>query len=256
MPVTWNTNNMGVPEPLSSKGIRCSTCSEWHHRPCVNIYEGEDQSFVCQRCDVEMSLLEPNQSDLYLLSSSEWVFIHPLYSLQCLLPSTPGTPSCGQRIPLDWRLFRLHELSDDVNSQMQSRILIISRPSSQTNRMSLTTFLISWQSPRANCWCFLSLSKNLFSFPSRIEPLDVVNRVSELFTGHPALIQGFNTFVGITMATPTGKTIQSTNVNQPIRSPPWSTPPNTPHDTNYGYGTFPFSGLVACMVLIIVDRRE
>ena len=30
--------------------IRCSTCSEWHHRTCVSISENKAQSFVCQRC--------------------------------------------------------------------------------------------------------------------------------------------------------------------------------------------------------------
>ena len=33
--------------------IRCSTCSEWHHRPCVNISENKDQSFVCRYCKVQ-----------------------------------------------------------------------------------------------------------------------------------------------------------------------------------------------------------
>jgi len=28
--------------------IRCSACSEWHHRPCIS--ENKDQSFVCRRC--------------------------------------------------------------------------------------------------------------------------------------------------------------------------------------------------------------
>jgi len=30
--------------------IRCSTCLEWHHRPCVNAFESEDRTFVCHRC--------------------------------------------------------------------------------------------------------------------------------------------------------------------------------------------------------------
>ena len=34
--------------------IRCSSCSEWHHRPCVSISENEDQSFVCQSCKPEV----------------------------------------------------------------------------------------------------------------------------------------------------------------------------------------------------------
>jgi len=100
----------------------------------------------------------------------------------------------------------------------------------------------------------------------------VISRVSELFTGHPALIQGFNTFlpVGyriecstdaydsgiITVTTPTGTTIQSTNVNHPVRSPLWSTPPDARHDPSHGYGTFSFSSLITYIVLIIVDRPK
>ena len=34
----------------STPTIRCSTCLEWHHRPCVNAFEGEDRTFVCHRC--------------------------------------------------------------------------------------------------------------------------------------------------------------------------------------------------------------
>ena len=30
--------------------IRCSSCSEWHHRPCISISENEDQNFICQIC--------------------------------------------------------------------------------------------------------------------------------------------------------------------------------------------------------------
>ena len=33
--------------------IKCLTCSEWYHRPCVNIFENGDQKFVCQRCTVQ-----------------------------------------------------------------------------------------------------------------------------------------------------------------------------------------------------------
>jgi len=114
--------------------------------------------------------------------------------------------------------------------------------------------------------------KNAFLiFCLRIDTPGVITRVSQLFTGHPALIQGFNTFlpVGyriecstdaydsgiITVTTPTGTTIQSTNVNQPIRSPPWSTP-DPRHDTTHGYGTFLFSTPLPCIVLIMVNRRK
>ncbi|KIM44033.1 hypothetical protein M413DRAFT_373720 [Hebeloma cylindrosporum] len=44
--------------------IRCSTCSEWHHRPCVRVYENTDQSFVCQRCKVQTTP-EPIAIDLF-----------------------------------------------------------------------------------------------------------------------------------------------------------------------------------------------
>lgn len=30
--------------------IRCLICSEWHHRPCVNIFEDESRHFECQHC--------------------------------------------------------------------------------------------------------------------------------------------------------------------------------------------------------------
>ena len=118
---------------------------------------------------------------------------------------------------------------------------------------------------------FISGEKAFLIFCLRIDTPGVITRVSQLFTGHPALIQGFNTFlpVGyriecstddndsgiITVTTPTGTTIQSTNVNQPIRSPPWSTP-DARHDTTHGYGTFPFSAFLSYIDLIIVDSRK
>ena len=117
----------------------------------------------------------------------------------------------------------------------------------------------------------ISCEKAFLILCLRIDTPGVITRVSQLFTGHPALIQGFNTFlpVGyriecstdaydsgiITVTTPTGTTIQSTNVNQPIRSPPWSAP-DARHDTTQGYGTFPFSAFLSCIVLIIVDSRK
>jgi len=44
-----------------SPTIKCLTCSEWYHRPCVNISENEDQKFVCQRCTVQ-TMSDPNES--------------------------------------------------------------------------------------------------------------------------------------------------------------------------------------------------
>jgi len=40
--------------------IRCSNCSEWHHRPCVRVFENMDESFVCLRCVDEL-----NQPDVF-----------------------------------------------------------------------------------------------------------------------------------------------------------------------------------------------
>jgi len=42
--------------------IKCLTCLEWYHRPCVNIFENEDQKFVCQRCAVHTTF-DPRESD-------------------------------------------------------------------------------------------------------------------------------------------------------------------------------------------------
>lgn len=30
--------------------VQCSTCSEWHHRPCVGFFDAEKHKFVCGRC--------------------------------------------------------------------------------------------------------------------------------------------------------------------------------------------------------------
>jgi hypothetical protein len=48
--------------------IRCLTCSEWYHRPCVNIFENEDQRFVCQRCTVQ-TMFDPNESGDVMVDS-------------------------------------------------------------------------------------------------------------------------------------------------------------------------------------------
>ena len=48
----------------SIPNIRCSTCSEWHHRPCISMSEHKDQSFVCQRCKIQTKP-EPNKPDSF-----------------------------------------------------------------------------------------------------------------------------------------------------------------------------------------------
>ena len=48
--LTSSADNESIPT------IRCSTCSEWHHRPCVSIPENKGQSFVCRRCKVRKRL--------------------------------------------------------------------------------------------------------------------------------------------------------------------------------------------------------
>ena len=45
--------------------MKCLTCSEWHHRSCINIFENEDQKFVCQRC----TMSDPNESGGALVDS-------------------------------------------------------------------------------------------------------------------------------------------------------------------------------------------
>lgn len=81
------------------------------------------------------------------------------------------------------------------------------------------------------------------TFFARIDTPGVIKRVSHLFNGHPSLIQGFNTFlpVGyriecstdahdsnfITVTTPSGTTMQTTN-NGPGKGPIfWSTSPTS-----------------------------
>jgi paired amphipathic helix protein Sin3a len=92
----------------------------------------------------------------------------------------------------------------------------------------------------------------------------VIKRVSHLFNGHPSLIQGFNTFlpVGyriecstdahnsnfITVTTPTGTTMQTTN-NGPDTGPIlWSTSQQSgAHPTDAAsIGIDSFSSLLAC----------
>ena len=51
--------------------IRCLTCSEWHHRPCISISENKDQSFVCQRCKVRQTKPEPNKPDSFGLFTKD-----------------------------------------------------------------------------------------------------------------------------------------------------------------------------------------
>ena len=53
-----------LPDNESIPSIRCSTCSKWHHRPCVSISESKDQSFVCQRCKVQTKL-KPDKLDSF-----------------------------------------------------------------------------------------------------------------------------------------------------------------------------------------------
>ena len=37
-------------ENESMPTVRCSTCSEWHHRPCVGFFDIEQYKFVCGPC--------------------------------------------------------------------------------------------------------------------------------------------------------------------------------------------------------------
>jgi len=87
---------------------------------------------------------------------------------------------------------------------------------------------------------FLDIMKEFKN--EQIDTPGVIQRVSHLFNGHPSLIQGFNTFLPagyriecstdpqdagfITVTTPTGTTMQSTN--GPGRALSWSTAPAAP----------------------------
>jgi hypothetical protein len=58
--------------PLAEKEfstIKCLTCLEWYHRPCVNIFENEDQKFVCQRCTVQTTF-DPSESGVLVDSQT------------------------------------------------------------------------------------------------------------------------------------------------------------------------------------------
>ena len=57
------------------------TCSEWYHRPCVNISENEAQKFVCQRCTVQTSPSSPGSTGHHLLG--------------------PGSPNVNNMLQLD-----------------------------------------------------------------------------------------------------------------------------------------------------------
>jgi hypothetical protein len=35
--------------------VRCTSCSEWHHRPCVISFNVEPLTFVCERCQVSLN---------------------------------------------------------------------------------------------------------------------------------------------------------------------------------------------------------
>jgi len=115
----------------------------------------------------------------------------------------------------------------------------------------------------------LYLSYSLVFVLYSIDTPGVIKRVSDLFNGHPGLIQGFNTFlpVGyriecstdahdanfITVTTPTGTTMQTTNNGRGMGPILWSTTEHTetlrPSDAVAftGTGTGSFSGLSAAI---------
>lgn len=60
--------------------IRCSICSEWHHRPCVSISENKDQNFVCRRCEFQTKP-KPNKRDLFGHFTKDAEAVHARYAL-------------------------------------------------------------------------------------------------------------------------------------------------------------------------------
>jgi hypothetical protein len=114
----------------------------------------------------------------------------------------------------------------------------------------------------SKCWFLLVLLSLIggvsyfCSAPSviRIDTPGVIKRVSQLFHGHPVLIQGFNTFlpVGyriecssdpqdeglITVTTPTGTTTQSTSGIPKASSSRSVAPSSARQDAGHGYGVY------------------
>jgi paired amphipathic helix protein Sin3a len=103
------------------------------------------------------------------------------------------------------------------------------------------------------CVSFLSCNFNLPTRNSRIDTPGVIKRVSYLFNGRPSLIQGFNAFLPIgyhiecstdpldanliTVTTPTGTMMQTTNNGPGPSGLMWSTS-DAPRSTEH-YGPFP-----------------
>ena len=62
--LTFLADNESIPT------IRCSNCSEWHHRPCVSTSDNKNESFVCRRCKVQTraglfdSIMAPSSAQL------------------------------------------------------------------------------------------------------------------------------------------------------------------------------------------------
>ena len=116
--------------------IRCLTCSEWYHRPCVNISENEDQKFVCQRCTVQTSPSSPGSTGHHLLG--------------------PGSPNVNNMLQLD------HQgSSEDANVRGSvARPRIKSHPTQSehqlyTHRQQSQLFRDAIQLPMANAGPFL-----------------------------------------------------------------------------------------------------
>ena len=136
------------------------------------------------------------------------------------------------------------DIMKDFKSQMYVRLFIFAS--------GIPSFFSRFQFP----FCF-PLKTDIQVHVCRIDTPGVIQRVSQLFNGHPSLIQGFNTFLPIgyriecstdahdahliTVTTPTGTTMQTTN-NGPGHGLLWSTSQGEavrPPDAFFGAGNKP-----------------
>jgi hypothetical protein len=72
--------------------IRCSTCSEWHHRPCVNIFEDENWRFECQHCQAGPPT--PQGLSSSFIDPANFSPGHPYPSIRIIIDTTSFPLTC------------------------------------------------------------------------------------------------------------------------------------------------------------------
>ncbi|KDR67643.1 hypothetical protein GALMADRAFT_1070341 [Galerina marginata CBS 339.88] len=83
--------------------VRCSACSEWHHRPCVRFFSANNHhKFVCERCNVQQAAQhfpqspEPPQANagprMFNQVFQPSTDLEKHYGIPQILPTAPRTP--------------------------------------------------------------------------------------------------------------------------------------------------------------------